>query len=111
MPGTHVPPQRRPASGVRCRRLLGDPVESRRQEAQRLRIEQYAPKGVSSVAYIYEVRPPMISPGRFSALDQPSWKEIDVDETVTVDDNTKILPIVVLVEWTVGAAQLYNEAR
>src|SRR5258705_4360780 len=33
-----------------------------------------------TVAYVHEIRPPMISPCRFLSLDQPSGKEIDIDE-------------------------------
>jgi len=90
--------------------MLGDPVESRRKESQSLRIEQDSPKGIASVAYVYEIRPPMVTPGRFSTLDQRSGEEIDVNEAVPADDNAKILAIVVLVERTVGASSFHDEA-
>jgi len=52
----------------------------------------------------------MVTPGRFSTLDQRSGEEIDVNEAVPADDNAKILAIVVLVERTVGASSFHDEA-
>src|SRR3989449_4817905 len=64
------------------------------------------------VAYVHESGAPVMAheAQEFPTLEQPSGKEIDVDELPIADDNPKILTIV-LAEWALWSPVRRDEAR